>query len=85
MVWDFCMKKFGVIESESKVWRWRDVDAEIYFNRMYVDEARYFLDSVLSGKATFNSIADSVETIKLALAANRAVESGAWEPVETSE
>lgn len=84
LVWDFSLKKIGVIESESKVWRWHDIDAEIYFNRMYVDEARYFLDAVSSGKATFNSIAHSVKTIKIALAANRAVESGAWEFVEAA-
>lgn len=38
---------------------------------MYIDDVKYFLDCVLSGKETFNSIKQSLPTPKLAIAANK--------------
>jgi hypothetical protein len=48
---------------------------------MYIDEAKYFIDCVSSGRETFNSIKQSLPVLKLAIAANRSCSTNRWEKV----
>jgi hypothetical protein len=48
---------------------------------MYIDEAKYFIDCVSSGKNTFNHIKQSLSVLKLAIAANRSCSTNSWEVV----
>jgi predicted dehydrogenase len=81
-LWDFTKGNVGLISRKSKKWRWIDKKAELYFNRMFIDEIKYFLKSVNSGSQTFNSIEDAIPVLKLAMAANRSAASGKWEAIK---
>lgn len=80
-VWDFMEKKIGVITQKQRIWKLVDMDVELYYNKMYVDEVKYFLDSVKTGRKTFNSVWDATVVTKLGIAADRSSQSGKWECV----
>lgn len=81
VVWDFTNEKIGVVTTIDKEWSWKDMKLDIYYNQMYMDEIKYFMNCVKDSKETFNSIHASVSVLKLALAANRSAEKRAWEQV----
>lgn len=81
LVWDFIQGNIGVIDSK-KEWLWKDMKLSIYYNQMYMDEVKYFLDCVISHKETFNSVKESLLVLILALAANKSSYTKIWEKVE---
>jgi predicted dehydrogenase len=80
--WDYTNGLVGVISKKSKKWRWKDKKTELYYNRMFLDEIKYFLRTVKSGKQTFNSIKDTIPVLQLAVAANRSAATGKWETIK---
>lgn len=81
IVWDFVSGKIGHITEEDKEWVWVDMNLEIYYNQMYMHEIEYFIKCVKDSKETFNSVKDSILTLKLALSANCSADSGMWESI----
>jgi predicted dehydrogenase len=81
ITWDFVRGEIGIINSSDKKWVWKDMKLDIYYNQMYIDEAKYFIDCVSSGRETFNSIKQSLPVLKLAIAANRSCSTNRWEKV----
>lgn len=81
IVWDFIRGDIGYITTSDPQWVWRDMKLDIYYNQMYLDEVKYFLDCVANGKETFNSVRQSLPILKLALAAERSAHANAWEKV----
>ncbi len=81
-VWDFASGKIGIITRKQKRWKWVEMDAELYYNKMYLDEIKYFLDSARLKKETFNSVESSVRVLELAIAANKSSISGRWELIK---
>jgi len=81
-VWDFTGRKIGIINEKSKNWKWIKMNVELYYNKMYIDEVRYFMESVKSGRQTFNSLEKSIPVLNLALAADKSNVSGRWEVVK---
>ncbi|MCE5325939.1 MAG: Gfo/Idh/MocA family oxidoreductase [Planctomycetaceae bacterium] len=79
IVWDFAAGTLGTITAQNPQWTWQDLKLDIYYNQMYLDEAKYFMDAAAAKRPTFNDIAAATDTLKLALAANRSCESGQWE------
>ena len=79
VVWDFTTARLGTITDSSSDWAWTDLPVEIYYNAMYVDEARHFLDCVSAGRETLNSVPASLPVLNLALAADRSCRTGVWE------
>jgi predicted dehydrogenase len=79
IVWDFASGTIGTITTADKEWLWEDMKLDIYYNQMYIDEVKYFIDCVLYGKETFNSIEQSLPVLKLAIAAERSCSTNAWE------
>ena len=80
-VWDFVHGNIGEVTTANREWSWKDMKLDLSYNQMYVDEARYFLDCVSSGRETFNSIHQSLPALKLALAAEKSCHTNAWEKV----
>lgn len=81
VVWDFAQGNIGEVTVDGREWQWKEIKLEVLYNRMYVDEVRYFMDCVSSGKETFNPLRSALLVIKLALAAQRSVETGKWESI----
>lgn len=81
VLWDFVMGKVGICTKEKGRWQWEDMKIKLYYNKMYVDELKYFLNSVKTGRETFNSVENAVRTLKLALAAEKSCVSKRWEYV----
>jgi len=81
IVWDFIHGNIGMITIADPKWQWKDMKIDIYYNQMYMDEIRYFLDCVASGKETFNSIKQSLPVLKLALAADMSSYTNKWEKI----
>ncbi len=81
IVWDFVRGDIGRITTSNPQWIWKDMKFDIYYNQMYMDEIRYFLDCVSSHRETFNSIQQSLPVLKLALAAEKSCHTNAWEKV----
>lgn len=81
VVWDFAQGKLGTITTEQPEWLWQEMDLDIYYNQMYVDEVKYFMDCVEQSVQTFNSVAASLPVLKLAIAADRSCQTRAWELV----
>lgn len=79
--WDFVLGKIGIITTLEKEWVWKDIKLEVLYNQMYIDEIKYFTNCVLSGRETFNSIKQSLPVLKLAMAANKACRTNAWEKI----
>jgi predicted dehydrogenase len=79
--WDFANGTIGMYTIDADKWVWKNMNLEIYYNQMYVDEVRYFMQKVKDSKETFNSISDSISILKLALSANRSAVTGLWEKV----
>ena len=79
--WDFVLGKIGIITTLEKEWVWKDIKLEVLYNQMYIDEIKYFTNCVLSGRETFNSIKQSLSVLKLAMAANKACRTNAWEKI----
>lgn len=82
IVWDFVNERMGIITAESNKWVWKDLKIEAFYNQMYVDEVKYFMECVKNHDKTFNSVADAVSVLKLALLANRSAETESWEMVK---
>ncbi len=66
---------------ENKKWKWKDIDVEIYYNRMYVDEVKYFLDCVEGIRETCNPVKESFNVLKWVIAAEYSSTSNRWESV----
>lgn len=81
VVWDFAFGRIGKVSVAKPQWEWQELKLDIYYNEMFMDEIKYFLECVKSGKDTFNSIADNLPVLKLALAANRSAETRKWERI----
>ncbi|HBR22007.1 MAG TPA: hypothetical protein DD713_05490 [Nitrospiraceae bacterium] len=81
IVWDFVRGDIGRITTSNPQWVWKDMKFDIYYNQMYMDEIRYFIDCVSSGRETFNSIHQSLPALKLALAAEKSCHTNEWEKV----
>ncbi|MCL7413902.1 MAG: Gfo/Idh/MocA family oxidoreductase [ANME-2 cluster archaeon] len=81
VVWDFATEKTGIITIVDKEWKWEDMKLELYYNQMYMDEIKYFMNCIENMKETFNTVHDSESVLRLALAANRSAESGMWEQI----
>jgi len=81
VVWDFVGGSIGSVTVQDGKWAWKDMKVDISYNQMYIDEARYFMDCVSAGRATFNSIRESMQSLKLALAADRSSSTNQWEKV----
>lgn len=81
LVWDFVQGNIGVIDSRRE-WSWKDMKIDIYYNQMYMDEVKYFLDCVISHKETFNSVKETLLVLILALAANKSCYTKRWEKIE---
>lgn len=81
IVWDFVHSNIGIITTSIPEWIWKDIKIDIYYNQMYMDEIRYFLQCVQSGRETFNSIKQSLPVIILAMAADRSCHTNAWEKI----
>jgi len=77
--WEFNNRRAGLITTDNREWQWKDLNVEINYNQMYVDEARYFFGRITSSKDTFNSIKDSVNVLRLALAAERSNSENRWQ------
>jgi predicted dehydrogenase len=78
-VWDFTNQKIGVISRKSKKWQWIPMRVELYYNKMYLDEVRFFMNAIKMRKQPFNSVEQSLVVLKLAMAANKSCVSGEWE------
>ncbi|MBF0328719.1 MAG: Gfo/Idh/MocA family oxidoreductase [Nitrospirae bacterium] len=81
IAWDFVRGDIGTITTSEPEWAWNDMKIDLCYNGMYLDEVRYFLDCIKSGKETFNSVGHSILVLKLALAAERSAVTKAWEKV----
>lgn len=81
IVWDFAYGNIGIITLLDRHWLWKDMKIDIYYNQMYMDETKYFLDCVISGKETFNSIKRSLPILKLAILADRSCYTNVWERI----
>jgi predicted dehydrogenase len=81
VTWDFTSGKVGSITTSDRKWSWTDMEVELLYNQMYIDEIEYFLDCVSHGKQTFNTIEQSLSVLKLALSAERSNNTGRWEKV----
>ncbi len=79
ITWDFTHGKVGIITTADKKWSWSDMEVELLYNQMYVDEVEYFLNCVSQGKQTFNTIEQSLSVLRLALSADRSSSTGRWE------
>ena len=80
--WDFTSGKIGMITVEEAQWSWHDMKFELKYDQMYMDEVKYFIDSVTAGKQTFNTIEQSIPVLKLALAANKSCDTERWEEMK---
>lgn len=81
VVWDFAQGNIGTVKADSGLWDWKEMKLEILYNRMYVDEARYFMDCVSSAKESFNPLSGGLFVLKLALAANISCGTKRWERI----
>ncbi|MBI5888757.1 MAG: Gfo/Idh/MocA family oxidoreductase [Deltaproteobacteria bacterium] len=81
VVWDFAHGDIGAVTVNSRQWDWKEMKLEALYNRMYVDEAQYFMDCVSSAKDTFNPLKGALSVLKLALAANISCHTNKWEMV----
>lgn len=79
VVWDFVGGSIGSVTVQDGEWSWKDMKVALAYNQMYIDEARYFIDSVSAGRPTFNSISESMKSLRLALAADRSSYTNQWE------
>ena len=50
IMWDFVRGDIGRITTSNPQWVWKDMKFDIYYNQMYMDEIRYFIDCVSSGR-----------------------------------
>ncbi|MBI5328829.1 MAG: Gfo/Idh/MocA family oxidoreductase [Deltaproteobacteria bacterium] len=82
IVWDFAQGNIGVITTVGKEWVWKEMELEICYNQMYIDEINYFIDCVSSRTETFNSVKQSLSALKLALLANKSCNTNVWERIE---
>jgi len=53
-------------------------------NQMYLDEMRYFLDCLQSGRKPGANLWDGIDTLKIALAAKRSAETGVTQTLTTA-
>lgn len=81
VVWDFANGTIGTITTANKEWQWKEMKLDVFYNQMYMDEIRYFLDCVSSGKETFNSVRQSLPVLKLAISANKSCYTNKWEKI----
>lgn len=79
VVWDFVQGTIGQVTTQQPEWSWQDFKLPLSYNQMYVDELSYFISCIETGSSTFNSVADSLSALKIALAAERSAVSGQWE------
>lgn len=79
ITWDFSLGRIGIITADRPEWQWKDMKVELAYNRMFVDEARYFIDCISTRTATFNSLKEALPTLRLAMAANRSCSTNRWE------
>lgn len=79
--WDFAYGKVGSITAVDRQWRWVDMEFDISYNKMYMDEAGYFLECASEGKHTFNTVEQSLAVLKLAMSAERSCSTGRWEKI----
>jgi len=82
IVWDFVQGNIGLITTAGKEWAWKDMELEICYNQMYIDEVSYFFDCISSRKETFNSVKQSLSVLKLALEANKSCHTNVWEKIK---
>jgi predicted dehydrogenase len=80
--WDFIDGKIGTVTTADGKWSWKEMKLELQYNQMYMDEVKYFMDSVTSGRQTFNTIEQSVQALKLAIAANKSCSTERWEEIK---
>lgn len=81
ILWDFASGKIGMIRKEDREWKWTEAGAPPCYNQMYVDEMKHFLNCVMTGTQSFNSVRDSLPALKLAVAAEKSAASGKWEKI----
>ncbi|MFH1776589.1 MAG: Gfo/Idh/MocA family oxidoreductase [Candidatus Omnitrophota bacterium] len=81
IVWDFPFQKVGQVSVKDGKWDWKDMNVEIYYNQMYKDELKYFLECVNSKRDSMNSVEGSLTALKLAIAADKSSCSGKWEKI----
>jgi predicted dehydrogenase len=82
ITWDFTLGKIGIITVSNPRWVWKDMQLELSYNQMYLDEVKYFMDCVAARKNTFNTVRQALPVLKLALQANRSCSTNAWERME---
>ena len=82
IVWDFIQGEIGIATVPEKEWQWKDMKLELYYNQMFIDEVKYFLECVSTGRETFNSIQQALPILKLAIAANKSCHTNVWERIE---
>lgn len=81
VAWDFTHGDIGAVTVSDKEWQWKELKLEKLYNRMYVDEAKYFMDCISSQRETFNSLDGALGVLKLALSAQRSAQTGRWEEI----
>lgn len=81
IVWDFVNGNIGEVTTSNREWSWKDMKFDLSYNQMYVDEVRYFIDCVLNGRETFNSVKQSLPLLELAIAANKSCYTNGWERI----
>jgi len=81
LVWDASNGTLGTISVETPQWNWENIQTEIYYNQMFIDEIEYFLDCVLAGENTFNSVEKSLPVLRLAISAERSCKTQKFEKV----
>lgn len=81
VVWDFVSGKVGTITTSEREWMWKDMKTNVTYDQMYIDEVKYFMNCIMSGKETFNSIKQSLPVLRLAIAANNSCSTNIWESI----
>ena len=71
--WDFKHRTLQVYDARTKKWQDHSSDVPADTNLMYVDEIRYYLESVRKHTPTFNTVSDAAQTLQTVLKAKEAV------------
>ena len=74
--WNWENNHVQIFKYKNKKWITKKIEKKMDRNKMYVDEITYFLDCVKKKKIPMNSIIDSIEPQKIALAIKESAKSG---------
>ncbi|MGY5148916.1 MAG: Gfo/Idh/MocA family protein [Candidatus Nitrosopumilus sp. bin_68KS] len=74
--WDWKNNHVQIFKYRNNKWRTKLIDKKMDRNKMYLDEMKYFLNCVKKKKIPMNSIKDSIESQKIALAIKESAKKG---------